>query len=63
MELHHREMTNEEEELVAVVQASKLQSSIKITIPKRVASELDVAHGSFIGFFKRKGDFFIKLIK
>lgn len=56
-------MTNEEEELVAVVQASKLQSSIKITIPKRVASELDVAHGSFIGFFKRKGDFFIKLIK
>lgn len=56
-------MDNEEDTLIAVVQASKFQSSVKITIPKRIVEELLVEHGTFVGFYKSAGRVYIKKVK
>ncbi len=56
-------MDNKDEELIAVVQASKFQSSVKITIPKRVVGELLLDHGTFVGFYKSGDQIYIKKMK
>lgn len=45
-------MDDRDEHLLAVVQASKLQSSLKITVPKKIAGELGLDHGCFVGFYR-----------
>lgn len=56
-------MDNGESDLVAVVQAGKLQSSLKITIPKRVAKEMDLEHGNFVGFYHVGNEITIRKMK
>lgn len=56
-------MEDDDEELLAVVQASKFQSSVKVTVPKRVVRELNLEHGTFVGFYRHKGCIFIKRMK
>jgi len=56
-------MEDREEELIAVVQASKFQSSVKVTIPKKVVRELELEHGSFVGFYRQKNFIVIRRMK
>lgn len=47
-----QQMADEEQDLISVVQANKSQSSLRVTIPKRIADELELSHGSFVGFYR-----------
>ena len=45
-------MTEEDTRLLSVVQVNKSQSSIRITVPKPIADEMKLMHGSFVGFYR-----------
>ena len=45
-------MTEEDTKLMSVVQVNKSQSSIRITVPKPIADEMNLKHGSFVEFYR-----------
>ncbi len=56
-------MPDDEGKLIAVVQAAKLQASMKVTIPKKVVEQLDLSNGSFLGYYEEKGKIVIKKVE
>lgn len=54
---------DDEQSLISVVQANKSQSSLRITIPKKIAEELELEHGSFVGFYREGSEIAIKKVK
>lgn len=56
-------MTDENTDLINVVQANKSQSSLRITVPKRLAEELGLDHGSFVAFYRVGSHIAIKKVR
>lgn len=49
-------------ELIDVSHISRRGSSLRITVPKKVAEEMKVGPESIIGFYKQDGRLYIKAI-
>ena len=56
-------MSHEDQDLLSVGKAKKIQSSLRVTIPKGIVNELDLGDGDYIGYYKSGSGIVIRKIK
>ena len=53
---------NSTNDLVDVTRTSKKGTSLRITLPKRIAERLSIKEGEFLGFYEKDGVIYLKKI-
>ncbi len=56
-------MAQEDQDLLCVGKAKKIQSSLRVTIPKGVVHELGLGDGDYIGYYKSGSGIVIRKIR
>jgi AbrB family looped-hinge helix DNA binding protein len=53
---------NDKNDLLDITRTSKKGTSLRITLPKRIAERLLIGEGDFLGFYEKDGTIYIKKI-
>lgn len=53
---------NNKEKLIDVAKTSKKSTSLRITLPKKVAEKLSIGEEEFVGFYEENGKIVIKKV-
>ena len=54
---------NDTNDLVDVTRTSKKSTSLRITLPKKIAERLSIREGEFLGFYEKNGVIYLKKIR
>ena len=53
---------NDANDLLDITRTSKKGTSLRITLPKKIAEKLSIMEGEFLGFYEKNGTIYLKKI-